>query len=151
MSVAGSLSRDVGHLAMTTSDLQRLERELKISLPSEYRTLMTAYPFPEDSFSADCLLPDNADRLLELSRDLQKLPPHSFVIGDDSADETYFLDVSLEHSPVYVFDVQTGEARERFASLDAYVQHCRKTDEDLRRYADRVEKRKWWQFWIPKQ
>ncbi len=135
---------------MTTLDFQRLERELTISLPNDYRTLMTAYPFPADSFSADCLLPNSADRLLELSCARQKLPPHSFIIGDDSADETYFLDASREHSPIYVFDVESGKVRERFPSLDAYVQHCRKTDEELRRYAERVESRKWWQFWIPK-
>ena len=136
---------------MTTSDLQRLERELTISLPTDYRTLITAYPFPADSFSADCLLPDSADRLLELSSARQKLPPHSLIIGDDGADETCFLDASREHSPVYVLDVESGKVRERFASLDGYVQHCRKTDEEVSRYAKRVENRKWWQFWIPKQ
>ena len=135
---------------MTTSDLQHLERELKISLPSDYKSLMTAYPFPPDSLSADCLLPDSVDSLLKISRSRQKLPPHSFVIGDDSADETYFLDVSQEHSPVFVFDVPTGKVRERFPSLVAYVEHCKETDGKLRRYAKLVENRKWWQFWVPK-
>jgi hypothetical protein len=136
---------------MTAADLQRLEKELAISLPTDYKTLMTAYPFPADSFSADCLLPDSADRLLELSSDRQKLPPHSYIIGDDSADETYFLDASRESSPVYVFEVVSGKVSERFPNLEAYVRHCKKTDENLLRYAARVESRKWWQFWIPKQ
>jgi hypothetical protein len=135
---------------MTSSDLQRIEKELNISLPNDYKSLMTAYPFPADSFSADCLLSDNADRLLEVSRGRQKLPPNSFIVGDDSGEETYFIDLSREHSPVHVFNVETGRMTEKFPSLEAYVQHCRKTDEELRRYAERVENRKWWQFWIPK-
>ena len=135
---------------MTTSELQRIERELSISLPSDYKSLMTAYPFPPESFAADCLLPDSADKLLEISRDRQKLPPNSFIIGDDSAEETYFIDVSREHSPVYVFDVETEKVREKAPSLADYIQHCRRTDEELRQYADRVEHKKWWQFWIAK-
>ena len=136
---------------MTSSDFERLEKELKISLPSDYKRLMTAYAFPADSFSADCLLPDSADRLLEISSDQNKLPPRSFIIGDDSEYETYFLDTSREHSAVYAFDEQNGKVRERFPNLEAYVQHCKKTDEEINRYAKRIENRKWWQFWIPKQ
>jgi len=136
---------------VTSSDFERLERELKISLPNDYKRLMAAYPFPEDSFSADCLMPDNPDRLLEISRDRNKLPPHGFIIGDDSEYETYFLDTSREFSPVFAFDEQSGKVRERFPNLDAYVQHCEKTDKQINRYAKRTENRKWWQFWIPKQ
>ncbi|HXB58364.1 MAG TPA: SMI1/KNR4 family protein [Candidatus Acidoferrales bacterium] len=136
---------------MTTSDLQRIERELRILLPGDYKSLMTAYPFPHDSFSADCLLPDNADRLLEIAKDRQKLPVNSFIIGDDSADETYFIDVSRMRSPVFVFDVSSGKVSESFPDLGTYVEHCKKTDQELYQYAKRVENRKWWQFWIPKQ
>ncbi len=136
---------------MTTSDFQRIERELSISLPSDYRSVMTAYPFPPESFSADCLLPDSVDRLLEISSERQKLPPNSFIIGDDSADEIYFLDVTRAHSPVFVFDVPSGNVREEFPSFGAYVEDCKETDDELCRYAERVKSRKWWQFWIPKQ
>ena len=135
---------------MKSSDLQRLERELSISLPNDYKSLMTVYPFPADSFSADCLLPDSADRLLEISKIPQKLPRNSFIIGDNSAEETYFIDISREHSPVYTLDAQTCRVAEKATNLDAYIEYCRKTDEGLRRSARRVENRKWWQFWIPK-
>jgi hypothetical protein len=135
---------------MTILDLQRIERELSIGLPADYKSLMMAYPFAPDSFSADCLLPNSADRLLEIAKGRPKLPPHSFIIGDDSDDETYFLDVSRVHSPVFVFAVSSGEVSEQFPDLGAYVEHCKKTDAELRQYAKRVENRKWWQFWIPK-
>jgi hypothetical protein len=135
---------------MTTSDFQRIERELAIHLPDDYKSLMMTYPFAPESFTADCLLPNNAGRLLEIAKDRQKLPPYSFIIGDDSADETYFIDISRAHSPVFVFDVPNGEVSERFPGLGAYVEHCKKTDAELSEYAKRMENRKWWQFWIPK-
>ena len=135
---------------MTSSDFERLEKELKISLPKDYKSLMAAYPFQADSFSADCLLPDDADRLLELSSSQNKLPPHSFIIGDDSEYETYFFDTSRELSTIFAFDEQSGKVQERFPNLEAYIQHCKKTDKEIRRYAKRIENRKWWQFWIPK-
>ncbi len=136
---------------MTTVELERIERELGISLPSDYKSLMTNYPFPADSFTADCLLPNRAARLLEIAGERRKLPPKSFIIGDDSADQTYFLNASLEHSPVYCFDVPSGTVSQRFADLSAYVRHCEQTDAEVRHYAQRAEKRKWWQFWIPRE
>ena len=42
------------------------------------------------------------------------------------------------------------EVEEKVPSLADYIQHCRRTDEELRQYADRVEHKKWWQFWIAK-
>ncbi len=96
------------------------------------------------------MLLNNADRLVEIAKNRLKLPPHSFIIGDDSDYETYFLDVSRTSSPVFVFDTSSSEVSERFSSLGAYVEHCKRTDAELLQYAKKVENRKWWQFWIPK-
>ena len=132
---------------MTNTDLQRIERELRITLPADYRALMLAYPFPPDSFSAECLLPDSADRLLELAGARENLPPHSFIIGDDGGEETYFIDVSRQPSPVYVFQLETGKVKEEAAGLDAYVQKCRDADDEIRRDQAEMARKRWWQFW----
>lgn len=132
---------------MTNSDLQRIENELGIKLPADYRSLMLAYPFPPESFSAEQLLPDSAATLLQLAGGSENLPPHSFIIGDDGGVETYFIDVSRQRSPVYVFQLETGKVQEEAPSLDAYVQKCRDTEDEIRRDQALMAKRKWWQFW----
>jgi hypothetical protein len=136
---------------MTASDFHRLETELNVSLPNDYRKLMVAYSFPEGSITADYLLLNSVDELLAISAKEKKLPAHSFVIGqDDEEGEAYFINSSRERSPVYVLSLDSNKVTERFSSLETYVQFCQKTDEKWLRYWEKIENRKWWQFWIPK-
>jgi len=145
-----ALGREALH-AMTALDFHRLESELNISLPSDYRNIMAAYCFPEGSITADFLLRNSVDELLAISAKGKNLPAHSFIIGqDDEEGEAYFIDASREHSPVYVLSIGSNKVTERFSCLEAYVQFCRKTDEKWSRYGEKIENRKWWQFWIPK-
>jgi hypothetical protein len=132
---------------MTDSDLQRIERELSLKLPADYRSLMLSYPFPPDSFTAENMLPDNAARLLESAGGRDNLPPRSFIIGNDGGEEIYFIDTSRQQSPVFVFDLETGEIKEYAPTLEAYIQKCRDTDAQILRDEEAMAKKKWWQFW----
>jgi hypothetical protein len=132
---------------MTDIDLQRIEDSLHIKLPADYRSLMLAYPFPPDSLSADCLLPNSVDAVLDHADTGGTLPPHSFTIGGDGGEEIYFIDLSRQPSPVFVYDLETGKIKEEAPSLDAYVQQCRDTEEELRLDEEEMARKKWWQFW----
>jgi hypothetical protein len=59
----------------------RLERELAIHLPRQYREFMIAYPFPRSSWAGDFGTPDDVDLLLDLNREKRQLPS-SVLSGD---------------------------------------------------------------------
>jgi hypothetical protein len=132
---------------MTTSDLQRIERELGVKLPSDYTSLMAAYPFPSDSFAAESLLPNSADCILELAGARKSLPPNSFIIGNDGGEEVYFIDLTRHPSPVYVFELETGKAKEHAPHLDAYVHKCADAETEISRDQQHMARKKWWRFW----
>jgi len=54
---------------MRQQDLARLERELAIRLPRQYRDFMIAYPFSRSSWAGDLGTPDDVDLLLDLNRE----------------------------------------------------------------------------------
>lgn len=132
---------------MTDSDLQRIERELSLTLPADYKSLMLSYPFPPNSFTAECMLPDNAGRLLESAGGRDNPPPGSFIIGNDGGEETYFIDASRQGAPVFVFDLETGEVKEYAPTLEAYIQRCKDINADIRRDQEEMAKKKSWPFW----
>ena len=132
---------------MLSSELERIETQLGISLPEDYRSLMTAYPFAPSSFTAEVLLPDSADWLLASAGLVNDLPANSFIIGGDGGEESYFIDVSRQRSPVFVFDLETGKVWQKASSLSVYVEQCKDAIEQIHRDEERAAKKKWWQVW----
>lgn len=74
---------------MTTDDVERLERELGIDLPSPYKKVVLSYPIPAYSGNADTKVWDNVKRLLEFNQELRRglaggvkpWPPNMFATG----------------------------------------------------------------------
>src|SRR5437867_2513021 len=94
----GRAVRALGIKPMTPSDIQRIEQELDIILPSDYKALLEGYPFPANTYISDYLLLGDADVLIAAARVFTWLPPNSFVIGRDGSESTYFIDLSRESS-----------------------------------------------------
>jgi hypothetical protein len=59
---------------MRHHDLVRLERELAIQLPRQYRDFIVDYPFSRRSWACDLGTPDDVDLLLDLNREKRELP-----------------------------------------------------------------------------
>jgi hypothetical protein len=144
---------------MTPEDIARIEAELEVRLPADYRALMQAYPFPPDSFTAEFVMPNDATRLIETNRErsTQSLPPYDrgatmpsssyFEIGGDGGEESYLIDLAQHQSPVYVYDLETDELREAASDLRSFVKQCAATDEMIRQDEEFTVRKEWWQFW----
>jgi hypothetical protein len=92
---------------MTELDLHRIETELTIQLPAEYRTVMVAFPIRFERGNSRSLLWDDADSLIRQNQELRTLkksawPPHFFFIGGD-VECSSVLD--LRQSPCRVVEV----------------------------------------------
>ena len=143
---------------MTPEDIARIETELEVRLPKDYRALLQAYPFPPDSFTAEFAMPNDATHLIETNRErsTQALPPHNrgrtvpsssyFEIGGDGGEESYLIDLAQQQSPVYVYDLETNELREAASDLQSFVEQCAASDEMIRRDEDFTARKGWWQF-----
>jgi len=147
------------HRDMTLEDIARIEAELELQLPGDYRALMLAYPFPPDSFTAEFVMPNDASRLIGINRErgTQALPPYNgagkvpsssyFEIGGDGGEESYLIDLAQQQSPVYLYDLETAELREAASDLQSFVKQCAASDEMIRRDEEFTARKAWWQFW----
>lgn len=143
---------------MTESDLNRIEQVLNISLPREYRAVVSRYPFAPNSSLADYALPNDADRVIEmnvLSRecewDSEASPIHWFVFGHDGGECSYFLDLTRPNSPVFAISIEGGGPSEEAPTLADFIEINLQIDEEGdREFAEKAawrKARKWWQFW----
>ena len=101
---------------MTEADLQRIETELNVTLPAEYREVMLEFPIRFLVGNADSLLWDDADALIRQAEELRTTvvgegwlgqshtawPPHFLFIGGD-VELCSVLD--LRQSPCRVLEV----------------------------------------------
>jgi hypothetical protein len=97
---------------MNTEEIERLERELKISLPTSYRIFLLSYPEGVASVVGDFELIADAGRLLEMNTELRakpfyRFPPwpnHLFAIGENGCGDYYFLDLKDRSGTVRFVD-----------------------------------------------
>jgi hypothetical protein len=136
---------------MLESDLNRIESVLGIRLPLEYRELMGGYPFDDDSVAQDCAIPDDAERVIEENQGYRQdgffgvaWPRHYFTFGHNGFGDAFYLDLSLESSPVFCAQHETGAFVQESASLRAWVEDLAQEEEAERR---RMAQRHWWQLW----
>lgn len=126
---------------MTEQDLMRIERELDIHLPDDYRKAVLNYPIRADRGTSDSWLYDNAEALVKLNREYRNgfsgLPPwpaHYFIVGETDC-MPYFVDLTKSPSPVFSADrgnlkwVST-EAESLPAWVNALLKEMRENGED---------------------
>jgi hypothetical protein len=135
---------------MREHDLVRLERELAIHLPRQYREFMIAYPFPRSSWAGDFGTPDDVDLLLDLNREKRQLPSSvlsgdAFFIGSDGKEADYFIRLSDLSCGVAVYDTGTHQVSTLAKTFEDCLSQLRVANE-----ADTISQRavrKWWQVW----
>jgi cell wall assembly regulator SMI1 len=144
---------------MTSDDLDRIERELGIRLPSDYRALVLTYPAGLGASGPDYELLDDASQLIALNRLFREQgffdlpwPPHFYSFGGDGNGNEYYLDLRKEPSAVYFADHEGSLYSEQWPSLEAWLTERRQEqaewEEEARRRATRKATKRWWQFWI---
>ena len=85
---------------MTGNDVSRIESALLITLPAAYRELLTSVSVPAYVGNSDTAFWDDADRLIELNRELRSgtssvkaWPAHMFAIGRDAGGSSQAIDL----------------------------------------------------------
>ena len=135
---------------MRQQDLARLERELAIRLPRQYRDFMVAYPFSRSSWAGDLGTPDDVDLLLDLNREKRELSrgissDEVFFIGSDGKGADYFVQLSDPACGVAAYDTSTHQVSIQTKTFEDWLSQLRLANE-----ANAVSQggvRKWWQFW----
>jgi hypothetical protein len=96
---------------MTDSDIQLIERELRIKLPVSYKRALVPFRIPAMVGNTDSALWDNAQRLVTLNRELRAgnrfrpaWPPYLFAVGDPHGDELTAIDTRTPEGPVWWLD-----------------------------------------------
>lgn len=92
---------------MTQADLARVESALAIRLPAAYHSVVSPFPIPACVGNSDTELWDDADRLIELNRELRAgissvkpWPTHLFALGRDGSGSTSAIDLRDPSCPV---------------------------------------------------
>lgn len=117
---------------MTEEDVDRIERELNVRLPGEYRQVVCNFPIPADRGTSDSFLWDDPDALIELNCEyregyagLDPWPDSLFMIGDDGAACPYVLDLKQTPAPVLHLDHgQPDQVLEQFGSINEFVRQA---------------------------
>jgi hypothetical protein len=144
---------------MVSEDLDRIERELGIRLPGEYRALILTYPMALGASGPDYELLDDPAELVAVNRRFREQgffglpwPAHFFCFGGDGSGNEYYLDLRKDPSPVYFADHEGTLYSEQWPSLDAWLaERLREQAEweaEARQRAERKAHKRWWQFWI---
>lgn len=88
---------------MTSDQLDRVERELGIRLPSNYRALVVTYPAGLGSSGPDYELLDDPEQLIAINRRLREegffgmpWPAHFFSFGGDGTGNEYYLELDRD-------------------------------------------------------
>jgi len=144
---------------LTASDLDRIERELALRLPANYRALVINYPDALGPSGPDYELLDDPQQLIDINKLYRAQgffgmpwPEHYYSIGGDGSGNDYYLDLRVEPSPVYFADHEGSIYSEQWPSLDAWlaerVKERREWEQEERQRQERRARKKWWQFWI---
>jgi len=150
---------------MHHDEATKLERDFGVTFPTEYRDAITdRYPFADETVELD----DDAESLRTSNEQCRgEAPwgfpwePHYWCIGGDGAGGFYFVNTLQDEATVYYCDHE--DMPESIIDLDRigvhsfreFVEDIKQREKDVaaweRERRERVENRRWWQFWIPRR
>ena len=145
---------------MTPADVDRIERELGISLPDTYRKALSDYPVPAFAGNSEVMFWDDADALIDYNRRLRAgeesfvdpWPVRFFALGRDDGGCSDALDLEDELHGVFWFDrahvseevaSPSGEKLDQWISrqIEAMTEYLLELDVDIASEpAERIQK-----------
>src|SRR4051812_32862681 len=109
---------------MTLDGVSRIETALGITLPSDYKALVTNYPPQLFEHAADFDLMDDPERVIAMNQDLRtspfygvRWPEDYFAIGENGCGDYYCLDLSGRSPGALFFDHEIRRFEVRAPSL----------------------------------
>ena len=112
---------------MNDNDLGRIERELSVTLPPEYRALQLSYPNDLDSDIREHEIFDDAERViaetkLARSNDFMTSSWQAayVVIGDSGCGDWYFLDTTQSPAPVRCWNHEIDEIEDEATDIQKW-------------------------------
>lgn len=113
---------------MTEKDLSELEALFALSLPSDYRHTLLAYPVELPLVVRGTELVDHPKVLKDQNASIRatplwgvRWPAKYFAIGDDGSGNIFYIDTDKNPSPVYVFDHEDRSFRVESPSLAEWI------------------------------
>jgi hypothetical protein len=123
-------------IRMTDIDLDRIERQLDVTLPAEYRRMMLNFPIPVSTGQTDSALWDSVDSLIRMNQEYrrgfggaQPWPKNYLFIGDDGTACPYLVDLTQNPSPV--LHLEHGNPK-------IVLGHWRDVDEWMKQYLSEI-------------
>jgi hypothetical protein len=138
---------------VTTDDLDRIEAELQLHLPGDYRALMLAYPLflreayynsPVGGRASDALLFADPNRVIDRNRgwrdddfllgedDTERRPDRYLIIGEDCGGNCWCVKLGGGDRAVWFFNHVDG-------SLERFATSCSEHVEQLRRHLAEID------------
>ncbi|MFO0965446.1 MAG: SMI1/KNR4 family protein [Gemmataceae bacterium] len=127
---------------MSEAEIRDVEVQLGVTLPVHYRSFLLAYPTRlieakldlgwVQEAPADRQLYDNAERLIQLNRDVRlpgtpwvgeegaAWPEKFFAVGDDQCGNYWSIDLLTEDRGVWFYDHEIGAFERQHDSLEAF-------------------------------
>lgn len=139
---------------MTDADLRRIEAELRLTLPNDYRRLVLASPFRPVGHDRVYWLYADPDEVIRATREplsgyyegVGWLPTH-LAIGETAMGDQYVLDVARTPSPVYCLSHETHQFEDEFPDLATFVAYWTREVAGAREQPERSRTKQWWKFW----
>jgi len=124
---------------MTESDITLIERKLAISLPESYWRAVCPFRIPALAGNTDYQLWDDAQRLIELNRQLRAgsptrpaWPSHLFAVGDPHGDELIAMDTRSSDGPVWWLDHGCVDSKASYQSHSKFADWAEEFYQDIR-------------------
>ncbi|MBI3417236.1 MAG: SMI1/KNR4 family protein [Verrucomicrobia bacterium] len=131
---------------LSATELHFIERRLKITLPDTYQKVMSEYPFAHNSFTAEFVLMNGVENLLEAAQTHTE-PSNSFCIGSDGEGTIYFIDLFRPNSPVFAHNRRMALLYEEAADINDFVGRCLKAEKAIERRKKKDSPMNWWKIW----
>jgi hypothetical protein len=146
---------------MHPHEFDRMEQTLGVPLPAPYRAVMLDYPFPPSHQAAELWMPDSATIVLDMNRPIAERrlagkawPSHLVFIGSDGGEEDFVLDARTASAPVLAYERESGDVRPLAPDFATWLAMLRDWESEVERDAEAMraasERKRWWQFWIPR-
>ena len=115
---------------MTETQLDRIEAELGLKLPADYRAASREFPFRRMGNEEVYWFYDDPEQVINATRypmnasdyDMTNWKPTYLTIGHGAAGDEHLIDTALTESPVYLISHEDLSIVEEWASLSAFVE-----------------------------
>jgi hypothetical protein len=139
---------------MTEADVTRIESELNVRLPADYRGLLLDPPFAPLDEGRVYWLYDDPDTVIAATRfplnefyDGKGWIPSYLAIGETAMGDQYLIDLDRSPSPVFCLSHETHEVEPDYPDLPAFVAGWNEELATARRHRRPIRRGRWWKFW----